>query len=61
MDLDPSQKMKCPSCMNTMERNFYSFQYFVVVDRCFMCNLLWFDKDELEMLQAMVESSPVGS
>jgi Zn-finger nucleic acid-binding protein len=40
-----------------MLRSFYTCQYRVVVDRCISCNLLWFDREELDLLQVMVEES----
>lgn len=47
----------CPSCAQPMTRRHYSYQYRVLVDRCYNCKLVWFDLDELELLQAMVEIS----
>lgn len=57
---DPSQALHCPKCNGVMSRTFYSYQYRIVVDRCYSCGLIWFDKDELEMLQVQVETSSVG-
>lgn len=48
--------IKCPKCNYTMARTFYSGAYPVEIDRCLNCNLLWFDKDELEVLQYLVEN-----
>ncbi len=56
---DPSQIVSCPACRHPMLRNFYTYQYRIVVDRCGSCQLIWFDHEELEMLQAMVEASGV--
>jgi len=47
--------LSCPKCGERMARAFYSPAYFVEVDRCGLCGLIWFDQDELEMLQCMVE------
>ncbi len=47
--------LQCPECGERMARAFYSPAYFVEVDRCGSCGLIWFDRDELEMLQCMVE------
>ncbi|MFH1858107.1 MAG: zinc metalloprotease HtpX [Candidatus Omnitrophota bacterium] len=45
----------CPRCGNKMVRNFYTMAYLVEVDRCYACQFIWFDKDELEIVQAMIE------
>jgi Zn-finger nucleic acid-binding protein len=46
---------KCPKCKTEMVRMPYTMQYFIVVDRCYTCKLIWFDKEELELLQILVE------
>jgi heat shock protein HtpX len=46
----------CPACGQEMRRGFYSYEYLVDVDRCTSCNMVWYDKDELEMLQVLVEA-----
>jgi len=51
----------CPSCRAPMHRRYYSPQYFVPVDRCFGCRLVWFDHKELELLQALVEERQITS
>jgi len=43
--------LKCPKCAASMVRNFYTMAYLVEVDRCDACGLIWFGRDELEMLQ----------
>jgi Zn-finger nucleic acid-binding protein len=48
--------LKCPKCGQDMLRNFYTAAYLVEVDRCDTCNLIWFDKDELEVLQYLIEN-----
>lgn len=45
----------CPNCSATMLRRHYSYEYALEIDRCFRCDLLWFEKDELEALQILVE------
>jgi Zn-finger nucleic acid-binding protein len=47
--------LPCPKCKNPMHRGFYSLNYLVEVDRCSGCGVTWFDRDELEMLQCMIE------
>ena len=47
--------IRCPKCTATMMRRHYSYEYAVEVDSCRICDLTWFEKDELEALQALVE------
>jgi Zn-finger nucleic acid-binding protein len=47
--------LPCPKCKNPMSRGFYSQAHLIEVDRCSNCDLTWFDKDELEMLQCVIE------
>jgi len=46
----------CPKCKNRMTRTFYSMAYLVELDRCSNCRLIWFEKDELEILQCMIDN-----
>jgi heat shock protein HtpX len=52
--------IQCPKCANPMLRGFYSLSHLVEVDRCSHCGLTWFDQNELEMLQCMVENRLVA-
>ncbi len=45
----------CPRCAKLMVRRHYSYEYAVEVDYCSICDLFWFEKDELEALQLLVE------
>ena len=45
----------CPRCGRPMMRRLYSYDHALEVDFCSMCDLFWFDRDELEALQAIVE------
>ena len=47
---------KCSKCKNTLFRTFYSGAYLVEIDQCNICRLSWFDADELEMLQCLIEN-----
>ena len=58
---DSSRLLHCPKCQNPMIRNFYTYQYRVLIDRCHGCQLIWFDHEELDMLQAMIEAGTVVS
>lgn len=48
--------MSCPKCRNVMFRKFYSLAYLLEIDRCNICGITWFDIDELEMLQCIIEN-----
>jgi Zn-finger nucleic acid-binding protein len=48
--------LPCAECRNPMSRGFYSQAHLIEVDRCSNCGLTWFDKDELKMLQCMIEN-----
>jgi heat shock protein HtpX len=48
--------LPCPKCKNPMYRSFYSAGHMIEVDRCSFCELTWFDRDELEMLQCLIEN-----
>jgi len=50
-------ELSCPRCAQIMNRHFYSFVYPVEVDTCYLCNVTWYDKDELEILQYLIESA----
>ena len=45
----------CPNCGVPMMRRHYSYEYAVEIDYCSVCDLTWFEKDELEALQVLVE------
>jgi Zn-finger nucleic acid-binding protein len=45
----------CPKCAKTMMRRHFSYEHAVEVDYCSICDLFWFEKDELEALQIIVE------
>jgi len=50
-------ELDCPTCKNKMRRKFFSYVYPIEIDECQMCQCVWFDKDELEILQCMFEKS----
>jgi Zn-dependent protease with chaperone function/Zn-finger nucleic acid-binding protein len=45
----------CPNCGSRMLPRPYNYQYFVPVDKCLSCYKIWFDADELEILQLLIE------
>lgn len=48
--------LSCPKCGNSMYRGFFSQAHLIEVDRCSFCGITWFDQDELEMLQCLIEN-----
>ena len=48
--------LSCPKCKNPMYRGFYSLAHLIEMDRCSFCGLTWFDQDELQMLQCLIEN-----
>jgi heat shock protein HtpX len=57
----PEPHRICPQCRNPMMRTFYSLAYLIEIDRCGSCGLTWFDADELEMLQCLIENKITAS
>jgi Zn-dependent protease with chaperone function/Zn-finger nucleic acid-binding protein len=45
----------CPACGYGLASRPYNYQYFLPVERCLNCGRIWFDADELEILQILVE------
>ncbi|MEI8010861.1 MAG: M48 family metalloprotease [Candidatus Omnitrophota bacterium] len=48
----------CPACLDTaslMHRRFVNPKFPVEVDKCPLCRAVWFDRDELEVLQYLYE------
>ncbi len=52
-----SGRLTCPHCGYKMLPRPYSYQYFVPVDKCLSCYKIWFDSDELEILQILIETA----
>jgi heat shock protein HtpX len=48
--------LSCPKCGNPMHRGFYNQAHLIEVDRCSFRGITWFDQDELEMLQCLIEN-----
>lgn len=51
----------CPKCGRGMFRTFYSYAFLIELDKCGNCRLTWFDADELEMLQCLIENRITGT
>jgi hypothetical protein len=48
---------RCPHCGRLMVHRLHDYEHAVEVDGCVFCDLVWFDKDELEVLQILVEQA----
>lgn len=46
----------CPNCGTKMLPRPYNYHYVVPVDKCLSCYKTWFDADELEILQILIET-----
>ncbi len=53
--LDTAHPRHCPRCGKSMRRKLYSYAFHVEIDECRTCRLIWFDADELEILQCLME------
>lgn len=53
--LDIAHPRPCPKCGKKMVHKFYSYAFHVEIDECQSCKLIWFDQDELEILQCLIE------
>ena len=47
--------LPCPACGKALQRSLYSAAYPVEIDLCGTCDIMWFDKNELELLQYLYE------
>jgi len=54
--IEAAHPFPCPRCGKPMTRKFFSYAYHVEVDECRHCGVTWFDPDELEILQCLIES-----
>lgn len=49
------RKIICPDCGSRMLPRPYSYHYVIPVNKCLSCYKIWFDADELEVLQILIE------
>ncbi len=47
----------CPACGYRLASRPYNYQYFIPVEKCLSCERIWFDADEMEILQILVEQA----
>ncbi len=52
---DVSPKIYCPNCGSQMLLRAYNYSYVIPVDKCLSCHKVWFDSDEMEILQILIE------
>jgi len=50
-----SSRIFCPNCGSRMLPRPYTYQYIIPVEKCLSCHKIWFDSDELEILQILTE------
>lgn len=55
-----SAPIPCPNCGYRMTSRPFNYQYFLPVEKCLSCFKIWFDTDELEILQILVEEAKAG-
>ena len=55
MNLGNTLILDCPKCHQKMRRQFFVYSYPVEIDRCISCDGIWFDRQELEILQYIYE------
>lgn len=48
-------RIACPCCGKTMLHRHFSYEHALDVDRCVICDVVWFRRDELEVLQLLTE------
>ena len=53
--METPSKLYCPDCGHKLLPRPYNYQYVVPVDKCLSCYKIWFDPDELEILQILIE------
>jgi heat shock protein HtpX len=53
--LGTAHPRQCPKCGKSMSHKFYSYAYHIEIDECTKCGAFWFDVDELELLQCLIE------
>lgn len=51
----PQNGFVCPHCLKSMKTKAFNLYYPIVIDKCFSCGHMWFERGELELLQAFYE------
>jgi heat shock protein HtpX len=58
--LNIAHPRRCPKCGKDMVHKFYSYAFHIEIDECQQCKVIWFDPDELEILQCLIEMGETG-
>jgi len=56
INMEKSQDIYCPLCGSKMQPRPFTYHYIVPINKCFWCHKTWFDTDELEVLQLLIEN-----
>lgn len=48
--------LNCPDCKLDLDSRRYADDSSVIVNRCASCEGIWLDKDELELIQMLIEA-----
>jgi len=52
---EKSKNILCPNCGAKMLPRPYTYYYVIPVNKCLSCQKIWFDTDEMEILQFIIE------
>jgi len=55
------KRIFCPDCTGMMTSRPFNYSYVIPVEKCLSCGTIWFDADELEILQILVEDRKASS
>jgi Zn-dependent protease with chaperone function/Zn-finger nucleic acid-binding protein len=55
INMEKPQDIYCPLCGLKMQPRPFTYHYVVPINKCFLCHKTWFDTDELEILQILIE------
>ncbi|MCM8831926.1 MAG: zinc metalloprotease HtpX [Candidatus Omnitrophica bacterium] len=50
--------LNCPKCGKKMRRRLFSYYAPVEIDVCIWCDMFWFDRNELDLIQVLYDQNP---
>lgn len=53
--------LQCPGCSREMKYRPFNYQYYLMVYECYLCGLVWFEGQLLEVLQIFIEEAGASS
>jgi heat shock protein HtpX len=56
INMEKSQDIYCPLCGSKMQPRPFTYHYIIPINKCFWCDTIWFDTDEMEILQILIEN-----